>query len=107
MAHQVQAKRVYTGTLDATNADLINMIAPGEAIIVTNNNGLAPIYFTVDTPGGACAVPTVGGANCYSNATAGQRVSVRHDGMYGSIVQLIAAASVQYTIEVGSRQVNV
>jgi len=99
--------RVLTETLTAGSADLCLMSAPGEAVIVTNITGSAPIYFTVDRPGGPCPVPTVNGQNCFAVANAGTRVSVRHDGMYGSIVQLISAASVQYTIEVGSRQVNV
>ena len=99
--------RVLTETLTANTADLCYMTDPGEAIIVSNISGQAPIYFTVDKPGGACPLPTVNGQNCFAVASAGTRVSVRHDGMYGSIVQIISSASVQYTIEVGSRQVNV
>lgn len=100
--------RVLTETLTANTADLCLMNAPGEAVIVTNISGTAPLYFTVDKPGGPCPVPTVNGQNTFSvGANAGTRVSVRHDGMYGSVVQLISAASVQYTIEVGSRNVNV
>ena len=100
-------ERVLTATLTANSPDLALMSQRGEAIIVTNNTGGAPIYFTVSYPGGTCPVPTVNGQNCFAVSTAGQRVSVRHNGMYGSVVQLISAASVQYTIEVGSRQVNV
>jgi hypothetical protein len=99
--------RVLTEKLNGSNADLCLMSAAGEAIIVSNISGEAPIYFTVDKPGGPCPVPTVNGSTCFAVAGTGNRVSVRHDGMYGSVVQLISSASVQYTIEVGSRQVNV
>ena len=101
------AARVITNTLTANSVDLNLMTAAGESIIVTNISGQAPIYFTLDKPGGACPAPTVNGQNCFAVANGGTRSSVRHDGMYGSVVQLISAASVQYTIEVGSRQVNV
>ena len=108
MSNSIQAQRQTTQTLTPNQVDLINMTAPGESIIVTNINALAPIYFTVDKPGGPCPVPAVGNGNWYSvGPGAGTRVSVRHDGMYGSIVQLISSASVQYSVEVGSRQVNV
>jgi len=99
--------RVLTQTLAPNTTDLCLMSAAGEAVIVSNISGQAPIYFTVSHPGGSCPVPTVNGQNCFAVSSAGTRVSVRHDGMYGSVVQLISAASVQYTIEVGSRQVNV
>lgn len=96
--------RVVTATLSASTVDLVYLSAAGQGIKVINQSGSAPIYFTVSRPGGACPVPTVGGAETYCAASVtGAFDFVRHDGMYGSIVQLISSGTPTYTVEVSSR----
>jgi len=100
--------RIVTKTLAANTVDLVYLSSPGMAIQVTNQTGTAPIWFTVSHPGGNATAPTVGGAACFGVASvAGQSTSVRHDGMYGSIVQLISAGTPTYTVTVNSKQVNI
>jgi hypothetical protein len=100
----ISAGRVATATLTANTVDLVFLTAPGQTIKVSNQSGTAPIFYTVSHPGGACPVPTVNGSNCYAVASvAGTYGFVRHDGMYGSIVQLISAGTPQYTVEVTSK----
>ena len=109
MANSISARRVASATLTASAVDLIYLSDPGNSIRVTNLTGTSPIYFTVSHPGGAAPVPTVGGQSgvfCAASV-AGTTVAVRHNGMYGSIVQLISAGTPQYQVEVGSRNTNI
>ena len=107
-ANSIQAKRTATATIAASTVDLIVLTDPGEAVRVINVSGAAPIYFTVSVPGGPCPVPAINGVNTFVAAgSPGETVSIRHDGMYGSVIQLISASVGQYTVSVGSRQVNV
>lgn len=102
------ARRVATETLSANTVDLVLLTDPAQSVEVTNVTGTAPIYFTVSKPGGDCPVPTVNGQSCYAVASvAGQSMFVRHDGMYGSVVQLISAGTPQYTVQIGSRNASV
>ena len=97
-------KRVITAQLTASTVDLVFLSAAGQGIKVINQSGSAPIYFTVSRPGGDCPVPTVGGADNFCAASvAGASDFVRHDGMYGSIVQLISSGTPTYTVEIASR----
>jgi hypothetical protein len=101
--------RVVSNTLTANTVDLVFLSQPGQAVQVENVTGTAPIWFTVSHPGGTAQVPTVGGtSDCFCAASvAGAVMSVRHDGMYGSVVQLISTGTPTYTVSVGSRMVNV
>jgi len=100
----ISGSRVVTSTLSSSTVDFVFLKAPGQSVKVTNQTGTAPIFYTVSHPGGTATVPTVNGANCYSVASvAGTSGFVRHDGMYGSIVQLISAGTPQYTVEVTSK----
>jgi hypothetical protein len=106
--NQLSAKRVVSATLTASTVDFIFLTESAQAIQVTNLTGTAPIYFTVSHPGGSAPVPTIGGNGCYCAASvAGAAVPVRHDGMYGTIVQLISTGTPTYSVEVASRQVNI
>jgi len=107
MANSINATRVASGTLSANAVDLVVLTAPHQAIQVTNVTGTAPIWFTVSEPGGACPVPTVGGNYFCSSSVAGQVFTVRHDGMYGAVVQLISTGTPTYTVSVSSGRVNV
>jgi hypothetical protein len=109
MANQIAGKRVVSGTLSANAVDLVYLSSPGQAINVQNVTGTAPIWFTVSHPGGSGKVPTVGGSEgvfCAASV-AGAEFQVRHDGMYGSVVQLISTATPTYTVSVGSTRANV
>ena len=98
--------RVITQTLSANTVDFVYLSAPGMGVQVTNVSGTAPIYFTVSHPGGNGTVPTVNGQDCFVAASiAGEHEFVRHDGMYGSIVQLISAGTPQYSVEVSSARI--
>jgi hypothetical protein len=102
-------KRVVSGTLVASTVDLVYLTAPGQGVEVVNLTGTSPIYFTVSHPGGSAPKPTVAGTDgvfCAASV-AGARMQVRHDGMYGSIVQLISAGTPQYQVSVSSSRLNV
>lgn len=108
MANSTSAAQVVTQTLSANAADLVLLTAPASSIVVTNETGTAPIYFTVSEPGGPCPVPTVGGVNCYCAASvAGAQVAVRHYGTYGAVVQLISSGTPTYSVVVGSKRVSI
>lgn len=101
--NQTAGQLVVTNTLTANTADLCFMTGPGYSVKVTNVTGTAPLYFTVDKPGGPCAVPTVGGSNCYAVASvAGSSTSARQDFLYGGIIQLISTGTPTYMVEVQS-----
>jgi hypothetical protein len=100
--------KVAVETLSASVVDTVILTAPGGAIRVTNVSGGAPLYFTVSEPGGPCPIPTINGQSCYAvGNSAGDKLDVRHPGLYGSIVQVISSASVQYQVSVQSGKVNV
>ena len=109
MANSIAGARVVSGTLTANQVDFIYLAAPSQGIEVMNINGAAPIYFTVSHPGGTAPIPTVAGSvgvyTCPS--VAGNYIQVRHDGMYGSIVQLISNGAAAYQVSVTSRNARV
>lgn len=108
MANSTSAAQVATQTLSANAVDLVLLTTPASSIIVTNETGTAPIYFTVSEPGGPCPIPTVGGVNCYAVASvAGAQTAVRHYGRYGSVVQLISTGTPTYSVVVGSPKVSI
>ncbi len=100
--------RVITASSSVAGVvDLAVLTAAGAGVSVTNNNGTAPIWFTVSEPGGACPLPTGGGANCYCvGSVAGATVQVRHDGQFGSIVQLVSSGTPNYTVAVLGNRAN-
>lgn len=106
---QVWGKRVASGTTNGSTADLVVLADPGFGVEVTNLTGNGQLWFTVDHPGGACRVPTVGGTTgefCCASV-AGDSIHVRHSGQFGSVVQLISSASVTYSVSVaGARIAN-
>lgn len=102
-ANQIAGGQVVNATLTANTADLIYLTGPGFSVRVTNLTGTSPIYFTVSQPGGAATPPTVGGNGCYvAPAAVGANVTARGDFLYGAIVQLISAGTMQYQCEVQS-----
>ena len=105
--NQNNQPRVINAHLQPNTVDLAVLSAPGQGVAVTNVSGTAPIYFTVDHPGGACTAPMVDGTYSFCVASvAGAREVVNHDGQFGSVVQLISAGSVQYTVAVTGRTTN-
>jgi len=85
-------------------ADLVVLSGAGSSIKVTNVGGGSPLFFTVSHPGGACPIPTVtGGQGVYAvGATANGFANVRHDGQFGSVVQVVSTGSPSYMVEVQS-----
>jgi len=105
----ISGKRVVSATLAANTVDLVFLSSAGQAVSIQNVTGTAPIWFTVSHPGGNGVAPTVGdqsGVFCAASV-AGAEFQVRHDGMYGSVVQLISTGTPTYTVSVGSRNANV
>ena len=102
MAGYYGSRVVYVSAAASVGtADLCVLTSPCFSIKVTNVAGTAPLYFTVDRPGGACVAPVIGGANDFAiAATAGNSVNVRHDGQFGSVVQVISSGTTSYTVEV-------
>jgi len=106
MSRQIWGKRAVSGTTDGTNADLVVLADPGFGVEVTNVSGNGGIWFTVSEPGGPCVAPVVGAASVgtagewYTAATTGVTTKVRHQGQFGSVVQLISSASVTYQVAV-------
>ena len=94
-------RSMITATVLPGNTDLAILTDAGYGVRVTNNNGVAPLFFTVSHPGGDNTAPTINGVNTQVVASvAGDSVAVRHDGQFGSVVQLVSAGSVQYTISI-------
>ena len=95
-------RQSYSNTLTANTVDIALLTGGGYGVSVTNNTGTAPIWFTVDTRGGACPVPTTGGTGEeYSAASvAGATVMVRMDAQFGAVVQLISTGTPSYTVAV-------
>ena len=104
--NEISGRKVVTATLTANTVDLVFLTGAGQAVQVINQTGTAPIWFTVSHPGGNAVTPTVNGVSCYGVASvAGQTTSVRHDGLYGSFIQLISTGTPTYTVVVGSKQI--
>ena len=96
------APMTYISKLSAS-VDVVLLTKPGVSVKVTNLSGTAPIFFTVSEPGGSCPVPAIDGMSCFSAASvAGTSVTARHDGQFGSIIQLVSAGTPQYMCEVQS-----
>lgn len=102
------SRRVFSSTLTANTPDLVLLTEGGYGVQVENITGNGPLWFTVSTQGGRCPVPTVGASvGAFSiAAVAGASQNVRHDGQFGSIVQIISSASVQYAVSVLGNQAN-
>ena len=111
MSHQLWGKRAASGTTDGANADLVLLVDPGFGVEVTNLSATNSLWFTVSEPGGRCPVPA-GGASASVGAVdewvalAGQTTKVRHQGQFGSVVQLISSASVTYQVGVVGARVD-
>lgn len=101
MAQYHGGRTVYVATSASVGADLVILDAPCMSIRVTNIAGTAPLWFTVSHPGGPCPVPTSGGSNNFTVAAAANAfANVRHDGMYGSVVQVVSSGTTSYNVEV-------
>ena len=98
-----QPSVAYASASVAGVVDLVYLTNPGMGVKVTNVSGTAPIWFTVSHPGGDCPIPVGGGTGCYSVASvAGTSTTVRHDGQFGTVVQLISSGTPAYAVEVQS-----
>jgi hypothetical protein len=108
--NSISARRTAAATLQASTVDLVYLTEGGFGVQVINDTGASPIYFTVSAPGGACTAPTVaastGTVGVFCAAAAGIPVNVRHDGMFGSIVQLISSGTPSYVVSVVGNQIN-
>lgn len=94
------SRRVYSSTLTASTVDLVVLTEGGYGVEVINTTGTAPIWFTISEQGGACPVPTIGGTTgefCAASV-AGYSMKVRHEGLFGSVIQLISAGTPTYTV---------
>ena len=100
--NQLAEKSVAYATASVAGVvDLVYLTHPGFSVKVTNVSGTAPLWFTVSHPGGDGTPPVGGGANCFSVASvAGQSTSVRHDGQFGTVVQLISSGTPAYSVEI-------
>ena len=97
-------KQVVTATTGSASVDTVVLTGAGFSVKV-NNLGGNNLYWTVDSPGGACPVPTVGGSNCYVSASvsAAQSITTRAgDFQFGAVVQVIAATPTIYEVELQS-----
>jgi len=94
------APKVYSNTLTASTVDVVLITGGAYGVQVTNVDGTSPFWFTVSTPGGPCPTPTVGGTNgeFAAASVAGAFVNIRHDGQFGSVVQLISSGTPTYTV---------
>ena len=98
-------KQVVTALSGVNNVDTAVLTGAGYSVKVTNISENAHLWFTVDSPGGACTPPTVGGVNsfCAASVGSGSAATTRAgDFMYGAVVQLISSASVTYMVELQS-----
>lgn len=102
----IQPRVISASASVAGVVDLAILTNPGYGVSVTNDTGTAPIFFTVDHPGGPCPQPTINGVNCFCAASIGTTVNVRHDVQFGSVVQLISSGTPQYTVAVLGAQAN-
>jgi hypothetical protein len=98
--NQIAAKRVVNATASVSTVDLIFLSDAAQKVTVANTTGTAPIFFTVSHPGGDGNVPTVGGQGCYQLPAAISSLDVRHDGQFGTIVQLISSGTPSYSVAI-------
>ena len=95
------AVRAYSSSASVGTVDTVWISQPTNVVVVTNDSGTAPLWFTVGSPGGPDLQPTVGGSNCFCAASvAGISVKVRTDGMFGSIINLTSTGTPSYTISI-------
>ena len=97
--------QVVNATCGSASVDTVILTGAGYSVKVTNLNDGPPLYWTVDSPGGACAVPTVGGYNCFVSASVGSGGAINTragDFQFGTVVQVIASAPTQYMVELQS-----
>ena len=99
-------KQVVTATIaQANTVDTAVLTGSGFSVKVTNISENAHLFWTVDSPGGACVPPTINGVNsfCSSSVGSGAAITTRSgDFQFGAVVQLISAASVTYSVELQS-----
>ena len=99
------AARQYSSLINPSLVDMVLIETGCNVISVTNVTGNGELWFTVSEPGGPNPQPNINGANTYCAASvAGSTVDVRHDGMYGTIVNLASSASVQYLVSIQNKQ---
>jgi hypothetical protein len=95
------AVNAYSSSASVGTVDTVWISQPANVVVVTNDSGTAPIWFTVGSPGGPDLQPTVGGANCHCAASvAGTSVKVSSDGMFGSIINLTSTGTPLYTVSI-------
>lgn len=93
---------VAQGFTNGVTYDLVYLNRPHFSVKVTNLSINAPLWFTVSEKGGACPVPSIGGGPgqyCAASAGSGTSINVRHNGLFGGIIQIISSASVSYLVE--------
>ena len=99
-------KQIVTATtLGGASVDTVILTNPGFSVQVTNTSGGAPIFWTADSVGGACPVPTVNGVNCFVSGSVGSGVATRTragDFQFGTVVQLVSNGPTSYMVELQS-----
>ena len=98
-------KQTVNAITGSASVDTVILTGAGVSVKVNNLSGGAPIYWTADSPGGACAVPTVGGTNCFVSASVGSGSTINTragDFMFGAVVQLISNTPTVYEVELQS-----
>lgn len=98
-------KQAVGAVLSANVVDTAVLTGSGFSVKITNLNQVADLYWTVDSPGGACIPPTVGGVNsfCAASVGPGGDINTRAGSfIYGAVVQLIANGAVHYLVELQS-----
>ncbi len=97
--------QIFVGSTGANaSVDTVVMSAAAFSVKVTNLSGTAPLYWTVDSVGGACIAPTVGGQHSFCCASvAGNTINTRYPDMqFGTVVQLVSNTPTQYMVEMQS-----
>ncbi len=98
-------KQVVTSTCAPNIVDTAILQGAGFSVKVTNLSENANLFWTVDSPGGACVPPTINGVNAFCCASVGSGAAINTragDFMFGAVVQLISSASVTYSVEMQS-----
>lgn len=98
-------KNVVTATTSSNTVDTAVLTGAGFSVKVTNLSENANLFWTVDSPGGACIPPTVGGVNTFCSASVGSGAAINTragDFMFGAVVQLVSTGAVTYSVELQS-----
>jgi len=86
--------RVISGTLVASTPQTITLDAAYSYVEVTNVNGTAPLYFSVNQT----AAPTVGGNDCEVVVANWPKLCVNAPGVSATVVKVISSGATTFTV---------